>query len=300
MFILLGFALTIVDDINRNFNGMVEEELEGYSNFIFSNQWIAPLFFFLSVAIISFIYSLVSTLLRNYHLHLELQEKGLKLIKGLINQEEISINKNKVQIIGWSDNPIRRLFKMWTINLEQASSTDANQLKSKITIPGSYIKQVNRVISEVFPRNIKYPMIEYGVSKLLLYRLVWYGSLLPFLLSMLSYFWIGWHVLWFMAWPLFHIPYVYFYYKKRSFEVSEEILKNNKGVFGNHYEMVQLHKIQGVEIKQSWYQRRKEVANLELFTAAGSLRIPFIPLEQAISLEKYVLYRIETDTRAWM
>ncbi len=300
MGILVGFSFTILNDINENFNGVVEDELTGFAEFISNSQWLIFLFFTIAIFIISFAYSLVMTTLRNYDLKLSLNKKGLKLIKGLLNREEISINKNKIQIISWSDNPLRRLFKMWTLGLEQASSDEASKLKSKIKVPGCYIDQVQRVILNVFPESKDGVYAQQKVSKLLKYRLLFFVSLLPFLVSLISIYQIGWQAMWFILWPILSAIYIEFYSRKRSFDISTEIFRNNKGAFGNKIEVTQVHKIQAVEITQSWYQRRKKLANLQIFTAAGSLRVPFIPIDKALALEKYVLYRVETDSREWM
>ena len=55
-----------------------------------------------------------------------------------------------------------------------------------------------------------------------------------------------------------------------------------------------------MKVKQSWYQRRKQLATIELYTAAGEMSIPFITLNEALQLENFILYRIETDKREWM
>lgn len=300
MGILLGFSLTIMNDINENFDGAVEDELSGFAEFVTNSEWLIFLFFMIAIAVISFLYSLVLTTLRNYDLKLSLNKKGLKLIKGLLNREEISINKNKIQIISWSDNPLRRLFKMWTLGLEQASSDDASKLQAKIKVPGCYIDQVYKVALNVFPKGEGNTLSQHRVSKLLKYRLLFFVSVLPLLVASVSVYWVEWHGLWLLIWPVFTGLYIEMYFRKRSFEISPEIFKNNRGAFGNRIEITQMHKIQAVQITQSWYQRRKQIANLELYTAAGSLRVPFIPIDKALALEKYILYRVETDTREWM
>jgi len=300
MAILFGFALTILNDLNESFEGVVEEELSSKADLILNSQWLIFLFFVLAILVVSFAYSLITTTLGNYDLKLKLNNKGLKLIKGLLNREEISINKNKIQIVSWGDNPIRRMFNMWTLSLEQASSENADKLKSKIKVPGCYLEQVDEVLGVVFPKMTDYVFSKHKVSILLKYRLLFFVSVLPFLLSLVAFLWIEWLILWFIIWPIFTSIYIHIYFQKRSFEISEEVFKNNTGAFGTRFELTQLHKVQAIEITQSWYQRRKNLANIELTTASGELSVPFIPFEMAIALEKYILYRVETDQREWM
>lgn len=300
MGILIGFTLTIFNDINESLDGAIEDELSGFAEFVTNSQSLIFLVFLIVIFIISFTYSLVITTLSNYDLKLSLNQKGLKLIKGLLNREELSINKHKIQIISWSDNPLRRLFKMWTLGLEQASSEDANKLQSRIKIPGCYIEQVHKVVENVFPTDATNQLKRHGVSKLLKFRLLIFVSTLPFIVSLSLIYFIEWQALWLILWPILTGIYISLYFKKRGFAISPEVFKNTKGAFGNKIEITQVHKIQAIEITQSWYQRRKNLANLQLFTAAGSLKVPFIALDKALALEKYILYRVETDPREWM
>ena len=301
MGILFAFVFTTLNELTDNIEEMVFEELSGYEEQILNNTWVLIGATMLLVAIIAFLYSLISTVLKNYDLHLSLQKNGLKLVKGLLNREEISINKKKVQVISWSENPIRRMFNMWTLGLEQASSEDASQLKSKIDVPGAYMQQVEKVITSIFPAEFFRPEEQHAVSKLLMFRIILFLGVFPALIAGgILFYNFQLQALYVLIWPTLVGVLSNLYYKKRSFELNEELLKNNRGTLGHIYELTPIHKIQAVEIRQSWYQRRKALANVKLYTAAGSLSIPFIPLEKAMALEKFVLYRVETDKREWM
>ena len=300
MGILFAFVFSTLNEITDDITGLVESQVDGYESFFANNQWAVAIISILLVALISFIYSIISISLSNYDLKLSLKSKGLKLVRGLLNRQEISVNKKKVQVVSWSDNPLRRMFKMYTLQIAQASSTDAAQLKSKIKVPGSYQHQVDRVAQNVFPAEFYREEQKNKVSKLLLQRIIIISGLVPALIAQTLYFAIGWYCLLFLLWIPLLASIAGMYYRKRSYEFNEELLKNNRGTFGNMYELLQLYKIQSIQIKQSWYQRRKKLANVTLFTASGALKIPFIELDQAEKLEKYVLYKVESDKREWM
>lgn len=301
MGILFAFVFSTLNEYTEDVPELIAEQLSGYDEVIINSGWIMFLISFIIVGIISFIYSLVTTVLGNYDLKLSIKQSGLKLVKGLLNREEISVTKNKVQVISWSDNPIRMMFKMFTLQIEQASSAEADQLKSKIKVPGSYQEQIDKVIKAVFPEEFYRPEEKNRVSKLLKYRLFFFLGLLPTVIGgSISYSFIEWQSLYFLAWALFIWMTVSAYYRKRSYEVNDELLRNNRGTFGHIYELAQLYKVQSVQIKQSWYQRRKQIATIVLSNAAGSLKVPFIDIEQAEALESFILYRIESDQREWM
>ena len=300
MAILFAFVFSTMNELSDNVTDLVRDELSVYQDAL-NNSWVIFAGSVVIVGIISFIYSLINTVLKNFDLKLSTRKGGLRIVRGLLNKEEISINKSKVQNISWSDNPLRKVFHMYTIQIEQASSAQADQLKSKIKIPGSYKDQVLRVLRLVFPKEYVKEEEKHRVSILLKYRIFIFTGLLPALgLASLGYFHAGMDALWVLLWiPLVWLS-VSLYYKKRSFELNDELLKNNRGTFGNHYEVFQLYKVQAISIKQSWYQRRKNLASVVFHTAAGSMRIPFIPLEQAEALENFILYKVESATAKWM
>lgn len=301
MGIIFAFVFTTIEQFTEDWTDTVSNQVDQYDSFLPDNNFLLFLISAIIVLIISFLFSLINTVLKYYDLSLSINKNGLKIIRGLFNREEVSINKNKVQIISWSENPIRRMFGLYTLQIEQASSAEANQLKSKIRVPGSYMKQVSRVVTTVFPEEFFRDEPRHGVSKHLKHRLFFYLGIFPTLiLGTVLYFNVEWQALY----VLLILPAVWYmvslYYRKRSFELNEELLRNNSGIFGNAHDLMQIHKVQAVRIKQSWYQRRKSLATVQLFTAAGHLTIPFIALELAHELENYILYRAESDSREWM
>lgn len=72
------------------------------------------------------------------------------------------------------------------------------------------------------------------------------------------------------------------------------------GLFGDKAETLPIIKLQNVEISQSPYQRRRELANVTIYTAAGSVTIPYIDYDKAIRLSDYLLFKTESSKKRWM
>lgn len=72
------------------------------------------------------------------------------------------------------------------------------------------------------------------------------------------------------------------------------------GVFGDKAEVMPMFKIQSVEMHQSPYQTRNQLASITLYTASGKLRIPYIHQNTCIELMDLLLYKSESDKRKWM
>ena len=301
MGIIFAFVFTTLSQYDENWTELVANQAENYESYLPESGILLFAVTTILVLIISFLFSLINTVLKHFELSLYLQKGGLKVVRGLLNREEISINQSKIQIISWSENPIRRMFRLFTLQIEQASSAEASQLKSKIRIPGCYMEQVRKVITSTFPEEFFRDEPRHRVSILLKYRLFFFVGVVPAMLATVGlWFTAEWEALYALLWIPAHWFMVTLYYKKRSFELNEELLKNNTGIFGNGHDLMQLHKVQAVKVKQSWYQRRKAIATVQIFTAAGHLTVPFIPLQLALELENYLLYRAESDKREWM
>ncbi len=299
MALIFAFVFTTLNEITEDIAGLLSDQFAEYEDYVVNNVWFVFVLSTILVLILSFLFSLVNTILKYYELRLSIHKKGLKLVRGLLNREEITINRNKVQIISWSTNPIRKLFNMFTLKISQASSTEAS-LKSNIKVPGSYQAQINQIIATVFPEDRYQFEITYKMHHLLKIRLFLFLGILPTVLGLATYLGLGTDALYFLlilpvSWILISL-----YYGKRSYQLNPEFLKSNGGLFGRSHDLTQVHKVQAVRVKQSIYQRRKRIATVLLYTAAGHLTLPFIEIDRARALENFVLYRIQTDSREWM
>ena len=299
MALIFAFVFTTLNEGTGDIGEFISSQFSQYESYMVNNALFAFLVTTILVLIISFLFSLVNAFLKYYDLKLSMHKNGLKLVRGLLNREEITINRNKVQIISWSTNPIRKIFSMFTMRISQASSTEANP-KSNIRVPGSYQEQVQRIISTVFPEDKYHFDLKYKVSPVIKMRLFLFLGIIPTALGLLTYFQIQLDALYFLAILPFSWFLIKLYYSKRSYELNSEFMKNNAGLFGRRYDLTQIHKIQAVRIKQSLYQKRKKLGSVQLYTAAGHLTLPFVEIEKARALENFILYRVESDKRQWM
>ena len=73
-----------------------------------------------------------------------------------------------------------------------------------------------------------------------------------------------------------------------------------KGLIDTHYTYFQLFKVQNVKIKQSIFQKRRNIADLILQTASGKIRIPCIRYKDAIEIFNYATYKSIISKESWM
>jgi putative membrane protein len=55
-----------------------------------------------------------------------------------------------------------------------------------------------------------------------------------------------------------------------------------------------------VRVSQSIFERRRGLGRVEVLTAAGSITIGMIPIDEAYAVRDVIIHGVETDRRAWM
>ena len=257
---------------------------------------IVPLFL-----IVAFLFTLVRTVLRYYELRFFKTTLGFKVIAGLFTRNEQSAHMQKIQLIRWTTNPIKKIFKLFDISLRQAAST-AIARKQSIYVPGAYAEQLQTVRQAYFPEEQNLNFEEHVIHPLVIYRRVLYFGILPAGLLALNFYWQGWgnDAYWAFLWIIPVLIFAWIYQRNFRYFVSDEGIRVSTAVIGKTETLLKWFKIQGVEIQQGIYQRRKRLCNIVFHTAAGNVKIPYIELEKAKRIEDFVLFKIESDQRAWM
>lgn len=255
----------------------------------------------LALILFSILISLVMTVFQHFGLKFSRTKIGFKVVSGLFTKREASANINKIQLIRWEDSILKRIFGIFRLNLFQASSAAVNTSQA-ISVPGCYEEQINTVRNTYFPDEKYLNYTTHPISNLVINRRVLYLGGIPALIILLnaylqqSIFIAAGSILW--------IALIFFtsriYHKNWKFHLNEEGILTENGILGTHFTLLKWYKIQAVKTRQSYYQRRKNLADLYFYTAAGTVSIPYISLEKAQEITNYVLYKVEVDRRSWM
>ncbi|MDX1409380.1 MAG: PH domain-containing protein, partial [Saprospiraceae bacterium] len=225
-----------------------------------------PVFLF-----ISFLFTLGRTIVVYYDLRFMKTRNGFKLVSGLLTRKEKSAQRNKIQIISWRDNPLMRLFGILRLNLYQASSAEVIGGKA-ISVPGCFQEHVDQTIANVIPgaRDAIYEI--HGIHPLARFRFFLFFGLLPYL-GVTGLVWLlQGHIVW---WPALYLPLAIWmavlYHRKRALHLHPDYVISARGIFGNGYKIMEIYKIQAVKLSQSFYQWRKDLATVTMYTASGDV-----------------------------
>jgi len=294
--IIMGFGFwifqTVLDfdviDKNNPMNG-----LESIFSF-----WV---YLLLGLIIFSILISLALTVFQYFDLRFFRTKTGFKVVSGLFTKREESANINKIQFIRWEDTLLKRIFNIFQLGLFQASSAAVN-IRQSINIPGCYADQVNTVRATYFPAEAHLNYSTHQISSLIIGRRVLYLGGIPALAILINAFvqqsiFLGVAAL---LWPIGIFFTSRIFHKNWKFHVSEEGILTEHGIIGTQFTLLKWYKVQAVKTQQTIYQAKKQVADLYFYTAAGTVKIPYVPLAKAQEITNYVLYKVEVDERSWM
>jgi putative membrane protein len=226
-------------------------------------------------------------------MHLNITQKGFQMQWGFLQTQQKMLIQSKVQLISWSSNFVRRLLGIQMFRFYMAGE-DLVKTEQHIQLPvmeSDTLRKLTEVYQSKWPKD-KSP------SFTLHHAFGWRSTLLYFLpiaivASVGVYFWNPWYIF---------LPILIFIYltisnwvrfKKFHFWMNNTTIQIQKGIWGEENILLNFNKIQQVSIKTSPFQRRKNLATIELYTAGETVTIPFIPKAQAQYIADWTLLCIE-------
>lgn len=278
-------------------------ELDSYADNVEEwnlNLWLLAFFLlFLSVVILGI--SLVMAILLFWDLRFARVADGFILSSGLFTRKEKSARDHKIQYIQWSDNLLKRAIGHFDLELFQAAGHSLSR-KQRIFVPGCVQTQVDDVASALFglSKNDFTPFsrvssayfyrfaalvsigFALGVSVFVYWELTGYAISATFL-------WIFLLVTRFLAW------------KKCRYSFVNDVLYLKKGVFATKDVLMPVVKLQAVTLRQGIYQRRHGLCDVLLYTASGTLRIPYISCQEGnVIVQRMLLVTTTGNQQSWM
>jgi putative membrane protein len=92
----------------------------------------------------------------------------------------------------------------------------------------------------------------------------------------------------------------YLRYKKSYYNYQKDYIILGEGRVDTVTNIFEHHKIQSLKIKQSFFQKKREVASITVYTASNFMTIPSMPYAEAIILYDNLLYKVESTDLDWI
>ena len=298
--IIFAFFIGLADDINQLLGWDVYGELEHTATGMPLVGLLATLVAIPVLIFISFIITLVRTVLRYYGLKFWREGQSLKVVSGLFTRNQKTIQKSKIQLIRWMTSPLKQIFGIYQMNIYSATNMEENRDKS-LVIPGCYQQQVDHTLDMTVPGFRGSLFTSHRMDASIVYRIViLFGFIPAVLFGVLAWYNDGvtqWLLT--LIFPL-AILMGYAYQKKRRFKIHPDYILSEGGIFGRSFKLVEIYKIQGVLIQTSPVQRLRGLTSLHVYTAGGDISFPYLKADIAKQARDYIMYRVESDHQSWM
>ncbi len=298
--IIFAFFLSLADDLDQLLGWDVYRQLEDTTNAMSLVGILATIVAIPLFIGISFFITLFRTVLKYYGLKFWREGQSFKVVSGLFTRNEKSIQKSKIQLIRWLTSPLKQLFGIFQMNIYQATNIEQDTDKS-LVIPGCYEQQVNHTLDMIVPGFRSATFTPHKMDVSVVYRMVFLLGFLPALFFGLMAYYNDGFTQWFLMliFPL-AIYMGYLYQRKRRFQIHEDYIVSEGGIFGRSYKLVEIFKIQSVTIESSPLQRMRGLSSLHIYTAGGDISFPFLNEKIARDARDYIMYRVEVDHHHWM
>jgi putative membrane protein len=300
--IITSFVFGLYYEFKEYLNELrLTERVEGYVNLdehTVIDVLITNVMMILAVVLFSLLFSVVKTFIINFDLEVVEQEKTVEINKGLFNKISLSLTPSRIQNLVINTNRIKQYFGLHTLSVKQAMVNQKQQKNFNIVALEksqlSYL--VNKLLGDYdevgeIAKPRPYFMRIFALEMLFFIAVI----------NTVSLFFFGKEFLWIngILLPLAAL-YVYFAYKKAYYRITDNFITIGSGVIDTTTNILETHKIQGIKLKQTIFQKRQDIASLVISTASKSVTIPYIKKTEALSIYDFLLYKVESQDKDWM
>ncbi|NNC78815.1 MAG: PH domain-containing protein [Acidimicrobiales bacterium] len=292
---LIGPLLIFVDDFAGVFGFDLGEQTAAAEDFE-AGLWViwAVVGFLALATVFSLVLQVSRAVVTDWDLTLFRTPTGLRRTSGLLAKKSRASSVERIQRLEHRQTPVQRLVGINHLNLVTigegdialpgSTEGDIAGIRDVVLEPDSQATELDRRIS---PKAV-IPPIRNGMIVLLLAMVGLYFS--P----------IGW---WSLL-GLLVVPVIWYLAQREirlhRWSVNGAGLAQRHEVFTIRTEEIALRRAQRVDVRQSFFQRRRNLASVTIDMADGSVQIPMIPLGEAKALRDLGLACAETDPRPWM
>jgi putative membrane protein len=297
--LILVFGNGIFNQISDLFEEKAKEYSSEILDYFSQSGFLVISLMVVAFLILSFLFSLIRTLILFYNLKFLRSNKTYRIVSGLLNRRNVLVPFYKIQQLNWETGPVKKMFGIFKVNMKQATSglTPQNQM---IEIPGCLTQHIEILTNDLFGEDKLSTQTIIRSSKYYFNRNWLFSGWIPFVLLTPAYFYAWTFLIPAIIWLVLAFFHSLYKLKKSYFQINNDQIRVSSGAISHKFKQMELHKVQHLEFQQSFIQKRRNLANLKIGNASGSVRLPFIDADIARSIHNYLLYNTEISNQAWM
>jgi len=251
----------LFDFIDYEMDGYVEQQASIENIIIF-------VLILIVVVLISWLGDILLTFNQFFNFNLSIEKDKLHTSQGLLGRRTGAIPLSKLQTIILYTNYPRFKLGYLGLALETAAFGVASGSKApEVAIPFAKRERVIEVANQIL--NFRLPTDFLNVSRLTIRRAtIKYSIFFAIFVSTLATIHINWLFLLFLSPILYYLAKLRYNY--RGYYLENDKIYIKRGFWNQKIFIIPIDKVQGIEIVSNFFQRRLNLADLEIQTAANS------------------------------
>lgn len=245
-----------------------EKLFRGIEQWAVSNLILIVLLIFAGL-FVAWILALIGTMLKYANFHVTKTEYDLVISQGLLEKRQMTIPLTRIQAIRINENILRQWLGYGSVSVESAGGSASNKEGSKVLLLP--LVKLNDIEPILGPHLTEYQFTSSftSVPKRAMNRYIFRSWLIVVPLVVVSIVFLkGWGLL-----SLIILALVTFWgvlkYRDAGWSLEEQQLSLRYRSMVRTTIFIKKNKIQSLELKESYFQRRKALATLEAFVKVG-------------------------------
>jgi putative membrane protein len=293
----VSFQFDIMPDISELGVEQFIEEIFSLNPFFVALY--VMLFVFLLI-VVTIILDIILTINQYYNFRLTKEDNKLYTSFGLLTKRNGTIPLRKLQSLTIITNPIKKKFDYYTLALQTAGFGEKGS-GAEAAVPFGKLHRLMGVVQNIY--DFTFPDELKSVSKLTIRRafirylfgVLFLATVFQLLVSFTEF------SFWNYLWVLLFLPLILYAailrYRYRGYAISDDKVIIKQGFWIQKTTVVQIKKIQTLNIKETFFQRRLGLASLYIDTASSSVigdaKIVDIEKNDAIELMEELSYKFK-------
>lgn len=288
--VLVAPLIAVADDLGQilPFDSPQLDEPTGWSWLL----WAVPAFIIV-VLVVSVLLNVIRVFLTDWNLTLTSTPAGLRRDAGLLSKTSVASSLPRVQRVGIHQGVIERLASLHTVSIDTIGS-------AKLGVPGCDAGEVAALRNLALDGATGVALLDRRVSPKQVFLETRNASIGAAIVTIGLFIFVGWWALF----TLLLVPLEWLSTRRRvrlrRWGLTNEAVADRHEFLGWSRQELLLRKVNGVNVRQGLFERKRDLATVRLQTASGSIDIGMIPLVEAKAVRDLALLVVETDQRTWM
>jgi putative membrane protein len=301
--LILAFFMTVYEN-SKNFIAESEFKEEQFDAYVAQRSIISSIVLFSIVMFaLVLIINLFRVVFKYFDYKVAKKNSSLLLSFGLLSTKNTIVKPEKVQVTTITSNYFQKKMNILEIKIRQATSSDKENGKTVIEIPGCNENEKEAIFDLLFGKTP-----QKGVVLKPNYRKLVFSIFLSMVLPVFaffafakyiqpSFFDYGYGVLLYL---LFVGVIVYFGFQNNRLYINDDFIIKQVGAWDIDNMIIEPSKIQAITTSQLFWHKKADIGSIIIHTAGGNLTFQ---LGDFSTMKNYVnlwLYKIETSNNNWM